>query len=124
VEEGESPEEAAAREVLEEVGIRVLELERAGVLEFYSIGGEPDWVVYVYRSRKFEGEPRPSDEAEPRWFKARDLPFNEMWVDDRVWLPHVLAGRRVRGRFWFSEDYGELLRWEVEIEEGEAKQAR
>ncbi|RLF06242.1 MAG: NUDIX hydrolase, partial [Thermoprotei archaeon] len=120
-EEGESPDEAAAREVPEEVGVRVLELEPAGVLEFYSTSGEPDWVVYVYRSRRFEGEPKPSEEAEPQWFKTRDLPFDEMWADDRVWLPHVLAGHRVRGRFRFSEDYGELLQWEVEVEENGAR---
>jgi len=116
VEEGESPEEAAVREVLEEVGVRVLELEPAGKLEFYSTSSRPDWVVYVYKSRRFEGEPRPSDEAEPRWFSVRSLPFEEMWADDRLWLPHVLAGHRVKGRFWFNEDYSALLRWEVEAE--------
>lgn len=115
VEEGEGPEEAAVREVWEEVGVRVLELEPAGVLEFYSGAREPDWVVYVYRSRRFVGEPRSSEEAEPRWFSVDELPFDDMWADDRVWLPHVLAGRCIRGKFWFSEDYGELLRWEVEV---------
>lgn len=117
IEEGERPEQAAAREVWEEVGVKVLELEYAGRLEFYSTGEEPDWVVYVYRSRRFRGEPRPSLEAEPRWFRLEELPFDEMWIDDRYWLPHVLAGRVVEGRFRFNSDYTELLEWSLDVNE-------
>lgn len=113
VEEGESPEEAAIREVLEEVGIRVRSLKPAGTLEFCSGGAEPDWFIYVFTSRDFEGEARESEEAEPRWYRLDALPYSEMWEDDRVWLPHVLAGRSVRGRFWFDEGYTRLLKWEL-----------
>lgn len=115
VETGEVVESAAAREVLEEVGVIARSLQPAGVLEFYSTGGEPDWVIHVFLCRVFESNPRPSDEAEPRWFKVDELPYSEMWDDDRVWLPHVLAGRRVRGKFWFNEGYTKLLKWELGV---------
>ncbi|MEM4762187.1 MAG: 8-oxo-dGTP diphosphatase, partial [Thermofilum sp.] len=60
VEQGENLVDAARREVLEEVGVKVGELEYRGVLEFYSSRREPDWVVHVFVSTDFEGEPRPS----------------------------------------------------------------
>ncbi len=116
VERDENIIDAAIREVKEEVGIEPLELEYAGVLEFYTNGNEPDWVVHVFLCRKFRGEPKPSDEAEPKWFPLDSLPYDKMWVDDRLWLPHVLSGRRVSAKFWFTRNYEKMLKWEVRIE--------
>jgi len=113
LEPGERPEEAAVREVFEEVGVRVRSLEPAGALEFYSVDSEPDWLVYVFRSRDFEGEPRESDEAAPRWYKLTELPLREMWEDDMVWLRYALSGKRVVGKFWYDREYSRLLRWEL-----------
>jgi 8-oxo-dGTP diphosphatase len=113
VEPGERPEEAAVREVFEEVGVRVRSLEPAGTLEFYSADSEPDWLIHVFLSRDFEGEPRESEEASPRWYKLGELPFEEMWEDDRVWLRYALSGKRVEGRFWYDREYSRLLKWEL-----------
>uniref|UniRef100_A0A7C3WKJ4 Oxidized purine nucleoside triphosphate hydrolase n=1 Tax=Thermofilum pendens TaxID=2269 RepID=A0A7C3WKJ4_THEPE len=114
VEPGEDLEESARREVLEEVGVRVGRLEYRGWLEFYSVDEKPDWVVYVFVSRDFEGEPRQTEEADPYWFEVDALPLDEMWEDDRYWLPRVLNGEKVRGVFRFDEDYTKLLEWRVE----------
>jgi len=109
VEQGENLVDAARREVLEEVGVKVGELEYRGVLEFYSSRREPDWVVHVFVSTDFEGEPRPSPEADPSWFKVDELPFSEMWEDDRCWLPRVLKGEKIHGVFLFDEGYTRLI---------------
>lgn len=113
VEPGERPEEAAVREVFEEVGVRVRSLEPAGMLEFYSADSEPDWLIHVFLSRDFEGEPRESEEASPRWYRLGELPLEEMWEDDRVWLRYALSGKRVEGRFWYDREYSRLLKWEL-----------
>jgi 8-oxo-dGTP diphosphatase len=113
VEPGERPEEAAVREVFEEVGVRVRSLEPAGTLEFYSADSEPDWLIHVFLSRDFEGEPRESEEASPRWYRLGELPLEEMWEDDRVWLRYALSGKRVEGRFWYDREYSRLLKWEL-----------
>lgn len=115
IEPDEEPEEAVIREVEEEVGVRVLSLERVGTLEFYSILPEPDWVVHVFLSRDFKGVPRASEEADPCWHRIDSLPYGEMWEDGRVWLPHVLSGEFVEGRFWFDESYQRMRRWEVSV---------
>jgi 8-oxo-dGTP diphosphatase len=113
VEPGERPEETAVREVFEEVGVRVRSLEPAGTLEFYSADSEPDWLIHVFLSRDFEGEPRESEEASPRWYRLGELPFEEMWEDDRVWLRYALSGKRVEGRLWYDREYSRLLKWEL-----------
>ncbi|MBT3869150.1 MAG: hypothetical protein HOF19_14665, partial [Gammaproteobacteria bacterium] len=43
-------------------------------------------------------------EAIPLWFKLDELPFDEMWDDDRLWLPQILSGQSVRGYFTFVEE--------------------
>ncbi len=113
VESSETIEEAAIREVKEEVGVLPRKIERAGLVEFYSKTDIPDWIVYIFICRKFEGVPRSSDEAEPLWFPISSLPFKEMWGDDEIWLKPVLEGAKVRGKFWFNENYEELLLWDV-----------
>ena len=113
VESSETIEEAAIREVKEEVGITPLEMKRAGLVEFYSKTDIPDWIVYIFLCRKFNGTPRSSEEAETIWFSTDSLPIKEMWGDDEIWLNPVLKGARVRGRFWFDENYEKLLLWDV-----------
>ena len=50
------------------------------------------------------GEPTETDEAVPLWAPLDALPFDRMWADDRLWLPHLVEGRRFRGRFVFDGD--------------------
>lgn len=58
----------------------------------------------VYFARTWEGTPRVSDEMEPRWFTLAELPYEEMWEADKIWLPMVLAGKKLRGTVYFAED--------------------
>jgi 8-oxo-dGTP diphosphatase len=114
--EGESPEEAAVREVREETGLIVRDLRDCGALTFYVEGIEgPDINVRVYMTERFAGELQASEEGALSWFPEDALPYDQMWEDDRVWVPHVLAGRRVRASFRFSANYGKLLRHQIRV---------
>lgn len=35
------------------------------------------------------------------WFPIADVPYSAMWQADTYWLPLVLAGKKVRGRFTY-----------------------
>lgn len=107
IENGESIEGAAIRELEEESGIRVKNngLKYAAKLTFiFPYKAEWDQVVHVYVATQWQGEPRESEEMKPQWFAANALPFKEMWADDEHWLPLVLNGQQLNGSFTFKED--------------------
>ena len=68
-----------------------------------------DWIVHVFSSTTWSGDPRPSDEGVLRWFAIDEIPYEEMWADDRHWLPLLLEGKRFQGWFLFDEG-GDTLR--------------
>jgi 8-oxo-dGTP diphosphatase/2-hydroxy-dATP diphosphatase len=104
VEAGETIEEAARRETVEESGIETLDIENVGVLRFYFDSGEWDQEVHVFLSRRWQGEPRETDEMAPRWYGFASIPYGDMWIDDQHWLPLVLEGQRVFGEFRFADE--------------------
>ncbi|CBN75609.1 conserved unknown protein [Ectocarpus siliculosus] len=104
VESGESVEEAAKRELMEEAGVTARELSLRGRLIFHVPSYPSVMRVHVYEAVSFEGEPEESEEMRPRWFRIRDLPLKEMWADDEHWMPLFLEGKSFRGEFHFSDE--------------------
>lgn len=99
----ESALAAAVREVEEEVCVTPFEIEARGTLKFEFVDGYR-LEAHVFVARGHRGEPAETDEAIPIWFARSELPFSEMWADDALWLPLVLAGESVTGRFIFDGD--------------------
>jgi 8-oxo-dGTP diphosphatase len=58
--------------------------------------------VYVFVAHGYAGKLRGSDEAAPVWLKIEEVPYHEMWENDKYWLPAVLRGERVYGRLFFD----------------------
>jgi 8-oxo-dGTP diphosphatase len=100
---GESIERCAIREVQEEVGLEVSALERLGELRFQFIDGYSTWVT-VFRTGVARGEPVETEEALPFLCPVEAIPYDEMWEDDRLWVPALLRGERFEGHFLFEED--------------------
>jgi len=101
LEPGETPLQAAIRETIEELRIEPVGVKPRGELRFQftdglSIHG------YVFTAADYRGEPTETDEARPVWFHVREIPYDNMWADDRVWLPALLAGHCFEGRFIFD----------------------
>lgn len=103
IDPGESPLECAIRETREELHVVPRELEHAGTLLFQFVDGYA-LHVEVFRARAHDGEARETDEAIPLWTRIDEIPFGEMWADDRLWVPHLLAGNSFFGRFLFDGD--------------------
>jgi 8-oxo-dGTP diphosphatase len=110
----EPPETGAAREMREETGLSVSALQFHGILNFYlGKGKELDQTVFVFSCKKFSGKMRNSMEGELQWYRVSEIPYEEMWEDDRVWLPLVIEGKGFIGDFYFTANYKELVRYEI-----------
>jgi len=98
----------AIREVEEEIGVKVKKMKKVAVLSFYfSEHSSFNQDVHIFLANDWEGEPKESEEMSPKWFKENEIPFNEMWSDDKFWLPKVLDGEKLVGDFFFKE--GEII---------------
>ena len=100
---GETWEEAAVREVQEEICITPLNVQERGELKFQFVDGYSIH-VRVFSASDHEGDPSETDEAIPLWFTLDDVPYSEMWADDILWLPRMFAGRSFAGHFLFDDD--------------------
>jgi 8-oxo-dGTP diphosphatase len=103
LEAGETPLECAIRETNEELLINPLNVRPAGELLFHA-EDMPRIHGHVFVATDFEGTPTETDEAIPIWYRIDEIPFEEMWDDDRLWLGEVLNGKSVMGYFTFVEE--------------------
>lgn len=112
VEAGETPIQAAIREVAEEICVTPTGVLPAGELRFQFVDGH-SILGYVFTANGFVGEPQETREAVPHWFPLSRIPYHNMWADDRIWLPLALAGKPFEGRFLFEGD--QLLGCEITL---------
>lgn len=100
--------QCAVREAREEINIDAKNSRKVASLKFYfplePLSNEWNQEVIVYLIDEWEGRPKETEEMKPRWFSINQLPFHKMWSDDVLWLPHVLAGKRVKAEFMFDAD--------------------
>jgi len=103
LEPGETPRQAAIRELREELCVTPTGIKKAGELLFQFTNGHSIH-GYVFTATGIKGRPRETYEAKPMWISVKDIPYQKMWSDDRVWLPLMLAGKKFTGRFLFDDD--------------------
>lgn len=109
----ESPRHAAIRETREETRIEVENLEKVGELKFF-FGQNPFMYVYAFKTNDYTGEPEETEEARPEWFTINDMPYDQMWEDDRYWMPKMFEGKQIKARFQFDEEGESLQDWSIE----------
>ncbi|QQS61371.1 MAG: 8-oxo-dGTP diphosphatase [Candidatus Moraniibacteriota bacterium] len=104
VEAGETIPEAARREMFEECGVGVENMEYRGVHEFI-FESRPDeiMVVHIFCVDSFVGFPEETDEMKPKWFNFENIPYKDMWADDEYWFPLFLENKKFQGKFYFGK---------------------
>jgi 8-oxo-dGTP diphosphatase len=103
LEAGERPLDGAIREVQEELLITPLGVRYSGENRFQFVDGYSIH-VHVFKADDFEGVPTETEEALPLWAPLDRIPYDEMWEDDRLWLPLVLEDVAFSGRYVFDGD--------------------
>jgi 8-oxo-dGTP diphosphatase len=103
LEPGETFEACAVREVEEELRVTPRDVVYAGENSFQFLDGYSIHAK-VYRASACSGTAVETPEAVPLWVDVDAIPYPEMWEDDHLWIPHLLAGRSFRGRYVFDGD--------------------
>jgi len=101
----ESAEQAAIRECQEEIGVTPLKPRLVGKIKFYE-QNDPTFghYIHIFTATKWQGEPIETEEMRPEWFDIQDIPYGKMWVDDPLWLPLVLEGKKIQGTLTLDGD--------------------
>ena len=105
VEEHEHVRAAIIRECQEEITVTPHKPVLMGRLHFYDLR-DPDFYhdCHIFVADKWEGEPAETEEMRPRWFHRDGIPYNNMWADDIIWLPHLLNDKTFEGSVTLDGD--------------------
>ena len=112
IDAGETAIQSAIRETFEELGVTPRGVREAGELFFEFLDGLRLHCA-VFRADDVDGVAVETDEAIPLWTDVDAIPYDEMWADDRFWLPLLLRGERFRGAFVFDGE--KLLERRIEV---------
>ncbi len=114
VEEGESVEESARRELREEAAVECAVMDKRAELVFNFARDKKTILSHVYFCGEFSGEPKETEEMKPFWFNFEQIPYAEMWPDDIIWFPKFIAGETFRAEFEFLDSKPTLGRHAIE----------
>ena len=107
VEAGESIVDAAIRELHEEVGLIAKSPHLIPIATIsYPFPTRPHLSQrsHAFLLEQFDGEVRASEELRPQWFPVVQIPFERMWSDASLWLPHALEQRFQRATITIGDE--------------------
>ena len=84
-EAGESPEDCAVREVLEETGLTLKSLSYRGIITFVS-DEYPTEYMHLFHSDSFDGKIKECDEGALEWIDKKKLYELTLWEGDKIFL--------------------------------------
>ena len=118
IKEQETPEEAMIRETQEEILVTPIKYEKVGIVEFdeFYKGQKEKVFFHLYTVSEWSGEPTESEEMKPYWFNINDIPYDNMFPDDKYWLPLILEGKKIKAYFNFDEDWNVISKNIEEVE--------
>lgn len=113
-EKGETIEAAMIRECREEITVTPVDFAKIAELKFdqFHLGRRNIMNVHVFTATRWEGEPTETEEMAPQWFQCSEIPYRQMWPDDSLWLPKILTGKKLKGKFVMDE-HDEVVNYDI-----------
>lgn len=110
-EQGETPEECAKREVLEESGFLMQEPKLKGLITFPMFDKKDDWYVFIYTCDKFTGSLIDSPEGNLEWIPNDKVSELNLWEGDKIFLNWIYQDKFFSAKFIY--DNGRYINHEV-----------
>ncbi|HSO27448.1 MAG TPA: 8-oxo-dGTP diphosphatase [Anaerolineales bacterium] len=101
-EPGETPEECARREIYEESGLEVRDLELKGFLTFPGFANEEDWYAFVFVAQADRDDVVEPPEGYLEWVEDERLTELALWEGDRIFLPWLARPEFFSAKFEYT----------------------
>jgi 8-oxo-dGTP diphosphatase len=118
LEPGESPEECARREILEESGLTVQNLRLNGIITFPGFAKDEDWYTFLFTAETVGGELIDSPEGDLEWIETRRLLDLYLWEGDRIFIPWLSRPEFFSAKFVYKDSI--LNSYQVNFYDGQA----
>jgi len=116
IEGNETPEKNIIRETFEETGLTIKNLLYHGQMNFFLNGkNELSFAVHLFSTKNFTGNVKSTEEGEVKWFDIDNIPFDDMWADDRYWMPLMLRGKKFDADFYFDNNNAKIIKHEFRM---------
>lgn len=89
-EKNETPEECAIREIKEETGLDVIEMNLLGIITFPEFTKDTSWYSFVFHVTDYSGELIECDEGTLKWVAYEDLLTLPTWEGDYKFIQWFL----------------------------------
>ncbi|MFC2084900.1 NUDIX domain-containing protein [Bacteroidota bacterium] len=109
--QGETPEECAIREVREESGLIVNNPKMKGIITFPLFDGIDDWYVFLFVFKGYKGEIIDSPEGKLDWILNENLVKLNLWEGDKTFIPWLFQDKFFSAKFNYED--GKYIDYEV-----------
>ena len=92
LERGETPQECAEREILEETGLKAKPVLK-GVITFPEFTLDLDWYTYVFKVTEFEGDLIDCNEGTLEWVPYDEVLSKPTWEGDHTFVEWLLEDK-------------------------------
>jgi 8-oxo-dGTP pyrophosphatase MutT (NUDIX family) len=103
--DGESIAEAACREFEEEANIKVSRehIVKVAIIDFFE-EKKHLFECHIYFVNSWQGQLTETEEMGiPEKFEMHAIPFGRMWKSDRIWMPLICEGKKIRAKVVYKE---------------------
>lgn len=107
--------ECATREVFEETGLTITNIDEKGIILFENFTPNTDWQVHVFLVKKFVGQLVDSDEGELSWVPYENIMSLPTWEGDYIFNQWLLDNKPYFKAI-FKYEANELVEYKVSFE--------